>query len=60
MSDIPVAVVTAADVTTQQRLQLEGGACILINKSDLSDETIDRLLRTAAGAAREPAAATKF
>ena len=49
--DIPVAVVTSADLSAQQRLQLEGQAFAMMNKVDLSAKAIDNLL----AAAMEPA-----
>jgi CheY-like chemotaxis protein len=47
----PVAVVTSADLSAQQRLQLEEQACAMMNKVDLSAKAIDDLL----AAAMEPA-----
>ncbi|MPZ76273.1 MAG: response regulator [Deltaproteobacteria bacterium] len=44
--DIPVVVVTSAVITDQERLQLEGQTCAIMNKSDLSPECIGRLLGT--------------
>jgi signal transduction histidine kinase/CheY-like chemotaxis protein len=50
--NIPVAVVTSAELSAQQHLQLEGQACAVMNKVDLSAKAIDDLL----AAAMEPAA----
>ena len=44
--DIPIAVVTSAVITDQERLQLEGQTCAIMNKSDLSPERIGHLLGT--------------
>jgi CheY-like chemotaxis protein len=49
--DIPVAVVTSADLSAQQRLQIEGQAFAMMNKVDLSAKAIDNVL----AAAMEPA-----
>jgi signal transduction histidine kinase/CheY-like chemotaxis protein len=50
--NIPVAVVTSAELSAQQHLQLEGQACAVMNKVDLSAKAIDDLLAVA----MEPAA----
>jgi signal transduction histidine kinase/CheY-like chemotaxis protein len=50
--NIPVAVVTSAELSARQHLQLEGQACAVMNKVDLSAKAIDDLL----AAAMEPAA----
>jgi CheY-like chemotaxis protein len=42
--NIPVAVVTSADLSAQQRLQLEGQGCAVMNKVDLSAKAVDDLL----------------
>ncbi len=49
--DIPVAVVTSADLSAQQRLQIEGQAFAMMNKVNLSAKAIDNVL----AAAMEPA-----
>ena len=47
MRNIPVAVVTSADLSAQQRLQLEGQSCAVMNKVDLSAKAVDDLLAAA-------------
>jgi CheY-like chemotaxis protein/two-component sensor histidine kinase len=45
--NIPVAVVTSADLSAQQRLELEGQACAVMNKVDLSAKAVDDLVAAA-------------
>jgi CheY-like chemotaxis protein len=42
--DIPVAVVTSAEIGAHQRQQLEGKAYTLMNKVDLSTKAVDDLV----------------
>jgi signal transduction histidine kinase/CheY-like chemotaxis protein len=42
--NIPVAVVTSAELSAQQRLQLEEQACAVMNKVDLSAKGIEEML----------------
>ena len=45
--NIPVAVVTSAELGAQQRRELEGRVYALINKVDLSAKAVDDLLAAA-------------